>query len=108
MPKITSTDLKVNVPIEAKAPDATLAIVIDPGNPLKVGAYTFQLVVADDSGNVSVPVQVRLFVADTQAPTAIISAPRSVPFGSEFVLSGKESSDVGGGVIASYTWTLIG
>ena len=107
MPKIASTDLKVNVPIEAAAPDATLIIAMDPTNPLRVGSYTFQLQVTDDSKNVSEPVQVRLIVIDQTAPSAIISAPRSVPFGQDFTLSGAESRDFGGGTIASYTWTLI-
>jgi hypothetical protein len=107
MPKIPSDQLKVNEPIEAAAPDATLAIVITPTGPLKVGSYTFQLEVVDDSGNRSKPVQARLFITDTEAPTAVISAPRTVPFGSPFTLSGVESSDVGGGSIARYVWTLI-
>jgi chitodextrinase len=107
MPKISSDNLKVNEPIEAAAPDATLIIVVSPTSPLKVGAYTFQLEVVDDSGNRSKAVQARLFVADAQAPTAIISAPRSVNFGEDFTLSGQESSDVGGGTIARYVWTLI-
>ena len=107
MPRITSSDLKVNSPIEAAAPDATLIITIDAGRPLAVGAYTFQLSVRDDSGNESKPVQARLFVIDNEAPSAIVSAPRSVPFNSEFTLSGAESRDVGGGTIAAYIWTLI-
>ena len=107
MPKITTAELKVNEPIEAAAPDATLVIVFAPGAPLKVGSYTFQLEVMDDSGNRSKPVQARLFIADTQAPTAIISAPRTVPFGTDFTLSGLESSDVGGGTIERYIWTLV-
>ncbi len=107
MPKISSDMLKVNEPIDAAAPDASLIIVVDPTNPLKVGSYTFQLEVMDDSGNRSKPVQARLFIVDTQAPSAIISAPRSVAFGTDFTLSGIESSDVGGGTIARYIWTLI-
>ena len=107
MPKISSDMLKVNEPIDAAAPDASLIIVVDPANPLKVGSYTFQLEVMDDSGNRSKPVQARLFIVDTQAPSAIISAPRSVAFGTDFTLSGIESSDVGGGTIARYIWTLI-
>ena len=107
MPKITSDNLKVNEPIEAAAPDATLIIVVNPTSPLKVGSYTFQLEVLDDSGNRSKPVQARLFIADAEAPTAIISAPRSVPFATDFTLSGIESSDVGGGTIARYIWTLV-
>jgi hypothetical protein len=107
MPRITSAQLQVNQPVEAAAPDATLVVAVDPARPLPVGAYTFQLEVVDDSGNRSQPVQARLFVMDTQAPTAIISAPRTVPFGQEFTLSGAESRDVGGGAIARYVWTLI-
>jgi hypothetical protein len=107
MPKISANDLKVNTPVEGAAPDSTLIIVIDPANPLKVGGYTFQLEVIDDAGNRSQAVQARLFIVDAEAPTAIISAPRSVPFASDFTLSGAESSDVGGGTIARYVWTLI-
>jgi hypothetical protein len=107
MPKIISSALKVNEPIEAAAPDATLVIAMDTGRPLKVGSYTFQLEVMDDSGNRSKTVQARLFITDEQAPTAIISAPRTVPFGADFTLSGVESSDVGGGTITRYIWTLI-
>lgn len=107
MPKIVSSQLKVNEPIEAAAPDATLVISIDATAPLKVGAYTFQLEVMDDSGNRSKPVQARLFIADVTAPTAIISAPRTVPFNTDFTLSGIESTDVGGGTIGRYIWTLI-
>jgi len=107
MPKIASTSLQVNVPLQGKAPDATLLIVMDPAKPMPVGAYTFQLEVIDDSGNRSQPVQARLFIVDTEAPSAIISAPRSVAFGSEITLSGAESRDVGGGTISTYVWTLI-
>jgi hypothetical protein len=107
MPTISSTDLQVNVAIEGAAPDATLVITVDPNKPLPVGAYTFQLRVVDDSKNVSEPVQVRLIVIDTTAPSAVISAPRTVPFGQNFTLSGAESRDVGGGTIARYIWTLI-
>jgi hypothetical protein len=108
MPKIASTNLKVNEPIQAAAPDATLIIVVDPTNPMKVGAYTFQLEVLDDSGNRSKAVQARLTIIDSQAPTAVISAPRTVPFATDFTLSGAESTDVGGGTIAQYIWTLLG
>ncbi len=107
MPRITSADLQVNQPVEAAAPDATLVVAVDPGHPLPVGAYIFQLEVIDDSGNRSKPVQARVVVLDTQAPSAIISAPRTVPFGQDFTLSGTESRDVGGGTIVRYIWTLI-
>ena len=107
MPSIPSSQLQVNQPIEAAAPDATLIITMDRARPLPIGSYTFQLEVVDDSGNRSQPVQARLFVIDSQAPSAIISAPRSVPFATEFTLSGAESRDVGGGTIARFIWTLL-
>jgi hypothetical protein len=107
MPSIPSSKLVVNQPIEAAAPDATLIITIDASQPLKVGSYIFQLEVEDDSKNRSQPVQARLIVIDAEAPSAIISAPRTVPFGQEFTLSGAESRDVGGGTIARYIWTLL-
>ena len=107
MPRIPSADLHVNQPIEAAAPDATLVVGADPGHPLPVGAHLFQLEVVDDSGNRSQPVQARVFVLDTQAPSAIISAPRTVPFGQDFTLSGAESRDIGDGTIVRYIWTLI-
>ena len=105
MPSIPASQLQVNRPVEAAAPDATLVITMD--RPLPVGSYLFQLEVIDNSGNRSQPVQARLIVVDTQAPSAIISAPRTVPFNTEFTLSGIESRDVGGGTIASYVWTLL-
>jgi len=107
MPKIAANDLKVNTPIEGAAPDTTLIITIDPAKPLKVGGYLFQLEVIDDSGNPSKPVQARIFIVDQSAPTAILSAPRAVPFATDFTLSGAESTDAGGGTIARYVWTLI-
>lgn len=107
MPTVSSSQLRVNQPVESAAPDATLTITIDPGQPLPVGALMFQLEVVDDSGNRSQPVQARVIVVDTQAPTAIISAPRTVQFGESFTLSGAESRDVGGGTIKTYIWTLI-
>jgi len=107
VPRIPSDQLRVNQPVESAAPDATLVVTANPAQPLPVGAYTFQLEVVDNAGNRSQPVQARVVVVDTQAPTAIISAPRTVPFGTEFTLSGAESRDVGGGTITKYIWTLI-
>jgi hypothetical protein len=107
MPRVTSTQLHVNQSVEAAAPDTTLVVEVDPSKPLAVGSYLFQLEVLDDSGNRSQPVQARVIVTDNQAPSAIISAPRTVAFGQPFTLSGAESRDVGGGSIARYIWTLI-
>jgi len=107
MPTVPSHQLQVNQPLEAAAPDSDLSITVDPSRPLPVGAQTFQLEVVDDSGNRSQPTQVRVIVLDDQAPTAVISAPRTVPFGQSFTLSGRQSVDAGGGTITRYIWTLL-
>jgi hypothetical protein len=107
MPRINADQLTVNQPIEAAAPDAELSITVDPARPLPVGVQTFQLEVVDDAGNRSQPTQVRVIVLDDQAPTAVISAPRTVSFGQSFTLSGQQSVDVGGGNIVRFIWTLV-
>jgi hypothetical protein len=107
MPQVISSQLQVNQPIEGAAPDATLVINIDPNKPLPVGTYLFQLEVVDDSGNRSKAVQAKLVILDDQAPTAVISAPPSVPFGKAFTLSGQQSQDTGGGKISKFIWTLV-
>jgi len=108
----TLEDIRAN-PI--KTDDATLTIQM-PNDKLKVGGHTFQLVVADDSGNVSVPATVTLVVVDTQAPTAVLTVTdeqgralegNRISFGAGFVLNGKKSVDVGGGKIVSFTWALV-
>jgi hypothetical protein len=106
MAQVKSNDLKVNVPIEVAAPDPLLTIVVG-DKPLPVGAYTFRLEVVDTSGLKSLPQTRTVAIIDNEAPTAIISAPREVPFNTEFILSGKESRDLGGGQIRTFIWTLI-
>jgi hypothetical protein len=108
MPRISSSELRVNQPITGTAPDATLIITMDAGRPLRVGSYVFQLQVFDQADNPSPPVTARLTIVDVTAPRAVISAPRTVPFNTEFTLSGAESEDADGGAIARYVWTLLG
>jgi hypothetical protein len=105
MPTIPASQLQVNVSVTGTSPDATLIITSD--RPLQIGTYVFQLEVVDTAGNRSQPVLARVAVVDRTAPTAIISAPREVPFNTEFTLSGIESRDAGGGTIAQYIWTLL-
>lgn len=108
----TLEDIRAN-PI--KTDDATLTVQM-PNDKLKVGGHTFQLVVTDDSGNVSVPATLTLVVVDNQAPTAVLTVSdeqgralegNRIPFGAGFILNGKRSVDVGGGNIVSYTWSLV-
>ncbi len=106
MPTISSSDLLVNQEIVSASPDSLLTINVDDQNPLSSGAYEFQLVVTDDSGNNSKPTTVRVIVADDQAPTAVIDAPDRVGLGQNFALSGKRSVDIGG-QLTRFAWTLI-
>lgn len=98
-----------------KTDDATLTVQM-PGEKLKIGGHTFQLLVADDSGNVSAPATVMVIVVDTQAPTAVLVARdeqgrllegNRIPFGNGLMLDARKSLDVGGGNIVSYTWSLV-
>ena len=95
----------LNQPIVTDQP--TVQVTIDANNTLSVGVHTFQLVVTDDSGNVSQPALVEIVVRDTQAPTAVIDAPTQVEFGNPFDLSGVRSSDPAPGRVISFAWTLV-
>ena len=88
--------------------EPTVEVTVSPNRPLGVGRHTFQLIVVDDSGNISAPDQVVVIVADQDAPTAVISAPEVVPTGRSFTLDGRRSFDVGGGRVVSFRWTLVG
>lgn len=97
-----------------KTDDATLTIQM-PNERLRVGGHTFQLVVTDDSGNVSAPATVLLIVVDTEAPTAVLTLSdeegrplegNRIAFGSGFMLNGRRSVDIGGSIV-SFNWTLV-
>lgn len=83
-------------------------VTIGPNNPLPLGRQRFRLVVTDDSGNASAPDEVEVIVADQDAPTAVLGAPRIVGFGRSFEMTGARSFDVGGGRIVRYAWTYLG
>jgi PKD repeat protein len=90
---------------ETADPDFTFAV--DPANPLALGSHTVRLVVVDDAGNVSAPDMATVRVVDRGAPTAVLDAPATVPFGQDITVSGARSVDVEG-LIARYRWTLDG
>ncbi len=96
----------INTPISTN--ENTIEVTLDPSRPLAIGRHVFQLVVRDDSGNVSIPDAAEVIVADQSAPTAVIKAPRVVPSGQSFVLDGSRSFDLGGGTVVSYVWTYVG
>ena len=74
---------------------------------LSPGRHTFQLIVEDDAGNVSLPDTVQVIVRDTIRPTAVLEAPRTVQPGQSFYLNGKSSSDVPPGRVVRFEWTLL-
>jgi hypothetical protein len=93
---------------ELKTESSTVEVTVSPDRPLPLGRQIFRLVVVDDAGNVSGADEVEVIVADQDAPTAVIRAPRSVPFGKSFELDGSQSFDLGGGRIAQWVWTYVG
>lgn len=108
----TLEEIQAN-PIKTK--DDNLVIQM-PSTKLPIGQHNFTLEVTDDSGNTSIPARVMLVVIDTQAPTAVLTVhdeqgvplvENKVAFGQGFILSAKKSVDLGGGKIASYTWTMV-
>lgn len=86
----------------------TIEVTVTPNSPLPLGRQIFRLVVTDDAGNVSRPDEVVVIIADQDAPTAVLRAPRVVGSGRSFDLDGSASFDVGGGRIARYAWTYVG
>lgn len=97
-------EFKPNTPIETNDPKIEVTLA---GAPLKPGRHRFRLVVIDDSGNASAPDEVSVIVRDSTNPTAVLDAPKEVPFGENFALSGERSTDAGGGSVARYVWTLV-
>lgn len=97
---VLGTDVVTEVP--------TVEVTVGPNTPLPLGRQIFRLVVTDDAGNVSRPDEVVIIVADQDAPTAVLRAPRIVGAGRSFELDGSASFDVGGGRVVRYAWTYVG
>ncbi len=98
---IQGTAITTTTPTISVDPPASTA-------PLPIGKQIFQLVVVDDSGNVSQPATVTVTIADQTAPTAVINAPQVVASGASFTLDGSKSFDLGGGKVVKYIWTYVG
>lgn len=104
---------KPNQPVEQ--PDPQIKVEVSRASPLPVGANRFRLVVVDNEGNESEPVELEVIVQATKVPTAVLevvdgSGQRSDPqveFGKTFILSAAKSSDVAPGSVVSYRFTLL-
>ncbi|NNE64858.1 MAG: hypothetical protein HKN34_12295 [Gammaproteobacteria bacterium] len=112
MTNITLEELLEKQKVETA--DSQLVIQM-PDQKLKVGKHLFNLTVEDDSGNVSSPAQITVIVVDTAAPTAVLDlhdaqgktvSDGQISFGSGFILSGKNSVDIGG-TVAKYVWEVV-
>jgi len=99
-------EFAVNTPIQTK--ESAIEVTISEKQPLAIGRHRFQLIVTDDSGNKSKADVVEVIVADTEAPTAVLAAPRAVPVGKSFELNGEKSFDIGGGQVIVYEWSYLG
>lgn len=97
---VPGTDISTEVP--------TIEVTVSPDKPLPIGRQLFRLVVVDDAGNESRPDQVEVIVADQDAPTAVLRAPRTAAFGRSFSLDGSASFDAGGGKVVKWVWTYVG
>jgi hypothetical protein len=98
---------KTGTPITTDATQPTIQVDIDPNAPLAPGNHVFQLVVVDDRGNKSQPATVTVVVKDNLRPTAVLTAPATVDFGSSFTLDGRNSSELPPGKLKSFIWTLV-
>lgn len=101
MPEFT-----INTPITTDQP--LIDVTVTAARPLSFGRHTFRLVVEDDSGNQSDPDTLIIIVRDSEKPTAVLEGPQQVNFGQSFQLSGRRSSDAGGGRVTKFIWTLVG
>jgi hypothetical protein len=99
-------DFIINKEVETETP--VVEVTVDPRDPLPFGRHRFSLVVFDDSGNPSRADEVEIVVADQEAPTALLKAPKVVNAGASFELDGSSSFDAGGGKIVRYVWTYLG
>ena len=99
-------EFAINTDILTKTP--TIEVTVTAAKPLPLGRHRFRLIVVDDAGNKSVGDEVEVLVADQENPTAVLAAPKVVPFGKSFLLDGSKSFDVGGGTVAQYVWTYLG
>ena len=99
-------EFAVNADVTTETP--TVEVTVSPDRPIPLGRQRFRLIVVDDAGNKSIADEVTIIVADLDAPTAVLRAPRSVAQGTSFTLDGSASFDTGGGRVAQYVWTYLG
>lgn len=96
--------MTLNMPFGTLAATFTVQQAAD--NPLAVGRHRFQLVVEDNSGNRSTPVERAVMVLDVTAPVAVLDVESPVANHRPFSLSGARSTDAGGQVVR-WEWLRV-
>ena len=96
----------INADVVTEEPRVEVTVTAE--RPIALGRQRFRLIVVDDAGNRSLPDEVTVIVADQDAPTAVLRAPRITGFGRSFALDGSASVDAGGGRLVQYVWTYLG
>ena len=94
--------------VEISTDVPTIEVTVTPDRPVPLGRQLFRLVVVDDAGNVSKADQVEVIIADQDAPTAVLRAPKVTAFGQSFTIDGSASFDAGGGKVVKWIWTYLG
>ena len=97
-------ELQIGQTIATDTP--TFEVASSPQNPLPPGKMTFRLVVVDNNGNESLPVDLDVTVKDTERPTAVLKGPTMVQPGTNILLDGRGSTDIGGRIV-QYRWTRL-
>jgi hypothetical protein len=96
----------LNQVIETEVPTFT----VQPNPHFEPGLHRFRLVVVDQAGNESPPVEhaVTVTAVDQTPPTAVLTAPAVVEYGDPIVLSGADSSDPAPGSVVRWQWVRLG
>ena len=106
MTHVDPSQLVVGAPVVTA--DATVTVDASLTNPVDPGDHVFQLIVVDENGVESTPVEQRVTISpDDRKPQAVLAMPAEVAFGQPFTLDGTESTPVPGHQITSYKWIMM-
>src|SRR2546430_17189144 len=104
MTHVDASQLLVGAPVVTS--DATVTVDASVTNAVDPGHHVFQLIVVDENGVESTPVEQRVTISpEDRKPQAVLTAiPAEVAFGQPFSLDGPQSTPVPGHQHTSYNW----
>ena len=85
---------------------AKVEITPTPDVPLPIGTHIFELVVEDDKGLKSPPVNVRVVVQKT-LPDAVVTGPERVELNASFALDASGSTAMAPSKLVKFYWRLV-